>query len=188
MHTHTHSHTPLLAHAHSYHKQGSERTDVADGACDIIIPSNDFTSVMKAIMYSRNISASISRFLQFQLTVNIVAILLTTIAAVTIGESPLKAIHLLWINLIMDALAALALCMEPPTAELLKRKPYGKSKPLISKQMWVFMVGHSIYQLIVLLVILFAGPVLFNIDSGVDCGLRSSLHFLKSLFSSNRCW
>ena len=128
-------------------------------------------------MYSRNISASISRFLQFQLTVNIVAILLTTIAAVTIGESPLKAIHLLWINLIMDALAALALCMEPPTAELLKRKPYGKNKPLISKQMWVFMVGHSIYQLIVLLVILFAGPVLFNIDSGVDCGLRSSQHF-----------
>ena len=166
------SHTP-----HSYHKQGSERTDVVDGACDIIIPSDDFTSVMKAVMYCRTISASLSRFLQFQLTVNIVAILLTTIAAVTIGESPLKAIHLLWINLIMDALAALALCMEPPTAELLKRKSYGKNKPLISKQMWVFMVGHSIYQLIVLLVILFAGPVLFDIDSGVDCGLRSSQHF-----------
>ncbi len=128
-------------------------------------------------MYSRNISASISRFLQFQLTVNIVAILLAIIAAVTIGESPLKAIHLLWINLVMDALAALALSMEPPTAELLKRKPHGKDKPLISKRMWVFIIGHSVYQLTVLLVVLFAGPVLFNIDSGVDRGLKSSQHF-----------
>ena len=173
-HVSTH-HTHLYTCTHT--EQGSERTDVADGACDIIIHSDDFASMMKAIMHSRNISSSISRFLQFQLTVNIVAVLLTIIAAVTTGESPLQAIHLLCINLIVDVLAAIALSMEPPTTKLLKRKPYGKNKPLISKQMWVFVIGHAIYQLTVLLVILFAGPILFNIDSGGSRELRPSQHF-----------
>lgn len=162
---------------HIHAKQGSERSDVADGACDIITHSDNFTSVLRAVMHSRNISASISRFIQFQLTVNIVAVLLTIIAAVTNGEAPLQAIHLLWINLIMDVLAGIALTMESPTTKLLKRKPYRKNRPLISKQMWVFMLGHSIYQLIVLLIILFAGPVLFNIDSGASHESRPSQHY-----------
>ena len=159
--------------------QGIAGTDVAKGACDIILTDDNFASIVKAVMWGRNVYDSISKFLQFQLTVNIVAVLLTVIAAFTIGDSPLRAIQLLWVNLIMDTFASLALATEPPTTDLLKRKPYGRKKSLISKQMWVFLAGHSLYQLTVLMVILFAGPMLFNIDSGMGRELRAdpSQHF-----------
>lgn len=154
--------------------QGIAGTDVAKGACDIILTDDNFASIVKAVMWGRNVYDSISKFLQFQLTVNIVAVVLTIIAAFTIGDSPLRAIQLLWVNLIMDTFASLALATESPTPELLKRKPYGRKKSLISKHMWVFLAGHSIYQLTVLLVILFAGPMLFNIDDGAGRQLRAS--------------
>ena len=67
---------------------------------------------------------------------------------------------MLWINLIMDTLASLALATEKPTEELLKREPYGRDQPLISRIMWRNIITHSSYQLIVTLVILFAGMTL----------------------------
>jgi magnesium-transporting ATPase (P-type) len=87
-------------------------------------------------MWGRNVYDSISKFLQFQLTVNIVAVLTAFLAACTIADSPLKAVHMLWINLIMDTFASLALATEPPTEELLNRKPYGRKKSLISRTMF----------------------------------------------------
>lgn len=159
--------------------QGIAGTDVAKGACDIILTDDNFASIVKAVKWGRNVYDSISKFLQFQLTVNIVAVTLTLVSAFTVGDSPLTALQLLWVNLIMDTFASLALATESPTDELLKRKPYGRKKALISRQMWVFLGGHSLYQLTVLLVILFAGPKLFNIDSGTGRELRAdpSSHF-----------
>ena len=72
-------------------------------------------------------------------------------------DSPLKAIQMLWVNLIMDTLASLALATELPTKEMLKRKPYGRTKPLISRTMMKNIIGHAIYQLTVIFTILFAG-------------------------------
>ena len=72
-------------------------------------------------------------------------------------DSPLKAIQMLWVNLIMDTLASLALATELPSEELLNRKPYGRTKPLISRTMMKNIIGHSVYQLVVILTILFAG-------------------------------
>jgi Ca2+ transporting ATPase len=72
-------------------------------------------------------------------------------------DSPLKAIQMLWVNLIMDTLASLALATELPSEELLNRKPYGRTKPLISRTMMKNIIGHAVYQLVVILVILFAG-------------------------------
>jgi Ca2+ transporting ATPase len=80
------------------------------------------------------------------------------------GASPLKAVPMLWVNLIMDTFASLALATEPPTPELLNRKPYGRTKPLISRTMLKNIIGHSIYQMIVMLVILFYGVKLFQLD------------------------
>ena len=71
----------------------------------------------------------------------------------------MKAIQMLWVNLIMDTLASLALATELPSEELLERKPYGRTKPLISRNMLKNIIGHAIYQLTVVLVILFAGTV-----------------------------
>ncbi|KAF1628869.1 UNVERIFIED_CONTAM: Plasma membrane calcium-transporting ATPase 1, partial [Eudyptes robustus] len=106
-------------------------------------------------MWGRNVYDSISKFLQFQLTVNVVAVLTAFIGACSVSDSPLKAVHMLWINLIMDTLASLALATEMPTEELLQRKPYGRKKSLISRTMVKNIVLHALYQLIVLMVFLF---------------------------------
>lgn len=158
--------------------QGQTGTDVAKNACDIILTDDNFSSIVKAVKWGRNVYDSISKFIQFQLTVNIVAVLLVLIAAVSITDSPLSAVQLLWVNLIMDTLASLALATEQPTDELLKRKPYGRTKPLISTTMWRFMLGHAIYQLTILFVLLFAGHQLFDIENGKDVDRdEQSQHF-----------
>lgn len=72
-------------------------------------------------------------------------------------DSPLKAVQMLWVNLIMDTLASLALATEMPTSALLLRKPYGRTKPLISRTMFKNILGHAIYQLIIIFFLLFGG-------------------------------
>jgi P-type Ca2+ transporter type 2B len=94
---------------------------------------DNFTSIIKAVLWGRNIYDSIRKFLQFQLTVNIVAVLLTLISSATIQQEVLTPIQMLWVNMIMDTLASLALATEPPEPSLLKRKPYNKSDHMISK-------------------------------------------------------
>uniref|UniRef100_A0A673YNT2 Calcium-transporting ATPase n=1 Tax=Salmo trutta TaxID=8032 RepID=A0A673YNT2_SALTR len=88
-------------------------------------------------------------------------------------DSPLKAVQMLWVNLIMDTLASLALATEPPTESLLLRKPYGRNKPLISRTMMKNILGHAVYQLTIIFTLLFAGENFFNIDSGRNAPLHS---------------
>lgn len=151
-----------------YFTQGIAGTDVAKEASDIIITDDNFASIVKAVKWGRNVYDSISKFLQFQLTVNVVAVLLVLIGSFSIGDTPLHTIQLLWVNLIMDTFGSLALATEEPTDELLKRKPYGRKKPLVSGRMAVFIAGHSIYQLTILCLILYLGELWFDIDSGRD--------------------
>jgi len=155
---------PALKAADVGFAMGIAGTDVAKNASDIILTDDNFTSIIKAVMWGRNVYDSISKFLQFQLTVNVVAVMLCFIGSCAHGESPLKAVPMLWVNLIMDSFASLALATEPPTADLLKRKPYGRTKPLISRTMLRNIVGHSFYQLIIMLVILFYGKEIFGLD------------------------
>lgn len=72
-------------------------------------------------------------------------------------DSPLKAVQMLWVNLIMDTFASLALATEPPTETLLLRKPYGRNKPLISRTMMKNILGHAVYQLTLIFTLLFVG-------------------------------
>lgn len=72
-------------------------------------------------------------------------------------DSPLKAVQMLWVNLIMDTFASLALATEPPTEALLLRKPYGRDKPLISRTMMKNILGHAVYQLTIIFTLLFVG-------------------------------
>jgi Ca2+ transporting ATPase len=87
--------------------------------------------------------------------------------------SSLKAVQMLWVNLIMDTLASLALATEPPTEDLLERKPYGRTKALISRTMMKNIIGHAVYQLAVIFTILFAGPQLFDVDDGIPTDATS---------------
>ena len=101
---------------------------------------------------------------------------------VLLQDSPLKAIQMLWVNLIMDTLASLALATELPSDELLKRKPYGRTKPLISKTMWKNIIGHAVYQILVILLLLFQGWF-----ACLHACLSSSLFLLEVLFSAFIC-
>ena len=89
-------------------------TDIAKQASDIVIIDNNFSSIITAIIYGRNIYDNIRKFLQFQLTVNICACLIVFICACIGNETPLTPIQMLWVNLIMDSLGSLALATEPP--------------------------------------------------------------------------
>ncbi|KAJ8047066.1 Plasma membrane calcium-transporting ATPase 3 [Holothuria leucospilota] len=170
---------PALKKADVGFAMGIAGTDVAKEASDIILTDDNFTSIVKAVMWGRNVYDSIAKFLQFQLTVNLVAITITFIGACTVSDSPLRAIQMLWVNLIMDTFASLALATEMPTAALLMRKPYGRKKPLISRLMMKNILCHSFYQLIIMFVLLYKGDVLFDVDSGISGGPSSppTVHF-----------
>uniref|UniRef100_A0A9J7ZCB1 Calcium-transporting ATPase n=1 Tax=Cyprinus carpio carpio TaxID=630221 RepID=A0A9J7ZCB1_CYPCA len=88
-------------------------------------------------------------------------------------DSPLKAVQMLWVNLIMDTLASLALATEPPNEALLLRKPYGRNNPLISRTMMKNILGHAVYQLTIIFTLLFVGEKIFDIDSGRNAPLHA---------------
>ncbi|XP_071805419.1 plasma membrane calcium-transporting ATPase 3-like [Asterias amurensis] len=170
---------PALKKADVGFAMGIAGTDVAKEASDIILTDDNFTSIVKAVMWGRNVYDSISKFLQFQLTVNLVAVIVAFSGACIINDSPLRAIQMLWVNLIMDSFASLALATELPTPSLLNRRPYGRTKALISKIMIKSILGHAVYQLVVIFTILFAGPSLFDIDDGSAIGPTgpATVHF-----------
>ncbi|XP_009583888.1 PREDICTED: plasma membrane calcium-transporting ATPase 1-like, partial [Fulmarus glacialis] len=164
---------PALKKADVGFAMGIAGTDVAKEASDIILTDDNFTSIVKAVMWGRNVYDSISKFLQFQLTVNIVAVIVAFTGACITQDSPLKAVQMLWVNLIMDTFASLALATEPPSESLLLRKPYGRNKPLISRTMMKNILGHAVYQLTIIFTLLFAGEKFFDIDSGRNAPLHS---------------
>ncbi|PKX94280.1 putative P-type calcium ATPase [Aspergillus novofumigatus IBT 16806] len=149
---------------------GIAGTEVAKEASDIILMDDNFASIVKAMAWGRTVNDAVKKFLQFQITVNITAVLLTFISAVASGdeESVLTAVQLLWVNLIMDTFAALALATDPPTPHILDRRPEPRSAPLINLTMWKMIIGQSIFQLVVTLVLNFAGKSIFKLHSDED--------------------
>ena len=148
---------PALKEADVGFAMGLAGTDVAKEASDIILTDDNFNSIVKAVMWGRNVYDSIAKFLQFQLTVNCVAVVVALVGACAMDESPLAALQMLWVNLIMDTLAALALATEKPSAELLLRQPYGRTASLVSPVMARNILGQAAYQLGALLALTFLG-------------------------------
>jgi Ca2+ transporting ATPase len=93
---------------------GITGTQVSKNASDIILLDDNFQSIVRAVVWGRNVYLSIRKFLQFQLTVNIIAVCISLISAAIIRQAVFPAVQMLWVNLIMDSLAALALATEPP--------------------------------------------------------------------------
>jgi Ca2+ transporting ATPase len=112
---------------------------------------------VKAVLWGRNIYDSIKKFVQFQITVNVVAVSTTLIGALVLRQNILTPIQMLWLNMIMDTLASLALATEPPTESLLDRKPHSREEYIITKRMWKHIIAQSIYQLLVVLLTVFLG-------------------------------
>jgi len=174
---------PILREADVGFAMGISGTEVAKEACDIILLDDNFSSIEKAVLWGRNVYDSIRKFVQFQLTVNIVAVAVAFIGAVTTGDSPLTAIQLLWVNLIMDTMAALALATEPPTKELMDRKPYGRNNNLITWAMWRNIIGQALFQLGVLLFLLYGAQYIpFLGISSEDNARRTTIIFNTFVF------
>jgi Ca2+-transporting ATPase len=186
---------PALKKADVGLAMGKSGTQVAQEASDIIIMDDNFTSIVLAVKWGRSIYENIRKFLQFQLTVNVVALVLTIIASFSTFakpsdedfqnlELPLTAVQLLWVNLIMDTFAALALATEPPVEELLDRKPYGRKDSLITLRMWFHIIGQAVFQLAVLLVLYYAGPYLFYEAWGTPVGEFERLQTNTAVFNA----
>jgi calcium-translocating P-type ATPase len=168
---------PALRQANVGLSMGIQGTEVAKDASDIVLLDDNFNSIVSAIKWGRNVFESISKFVQFQVTVNIVAIITAVVGAFTIQESPLTAVQMLWVNLIMDTLASLALATEPPNEELLLRPPYDPHRPIISSPMWLNSIGQACYQLIILMVIIFKGDTLFDLGENGAGAEHPTVHF-----------
>lgn len=150
---------PALKKADIGFAMGIAGTEVAKEASGIILLDDNFASIVTAMKWGRNIFDCIRKFLQFQLTVNFVALVMAFVGGAVLRESPLNPIQMLWVNLIMDTLASLALATEPPSEELLKRQPYSRFESLITPNMWKNIVVQGLWQIVVLGIILFKGKV-----------------------------
>ncbi|KAI9876188.1 MAG: plasma membrane calcium [Pleopsidium flavum] len=169
---------PALKMADVGFSMGIAGTEVAKEASAIILMDDNFSSIVTAIKWGRAVNDAVSKFLQFQITVNITAVLLAFISAVSSPDmhSVLTAVQLLWVNLIMDTFAALALATDAPTEKILDREPTPKRAPLITTNMWKMIVGQAIYQLVVTLVLYFAGASILKYDFVAHPELQSQLN------------
>lgn len=158
---------PALHEADIGLAMGIAGTEVAKENADVIILDDNFTTIVNVARWGRSVYINIQKFVQFQLTVNVVALVINFFSACVTGSAPLTAVQLLWVNMIMDTLGALALATEPPNDELMKRPPVGRGVNFITKVMWRNIIGQSVYQLIVLGVLEFEGENLLGL-SGSD--------------------
>ena len=181
---------PALKTANVGFSMGIAGTEVAREASDIILMDDNFESIVTAIMWGRSVNDAVKRFLQFQLSVNIGAVGITFISAVASDEEKavFSAVQLLWINLIMDTLAALALATDPASPELLDRKPDRRDAPLISTDMWKMIVGQSIYQFALILTLNFAGKKLLGMNATDDVGRIGEDILLRALIFNLYVW
>ncbi|KAK4425611.1 putative calcium-transporting ATPase 13, plasma membrane-type [Sesamum alatum] len=152
---------PALREADIGLSMGIQGTEVEKENSDVIILDDNFASIATVLRWGRCVYNNIQKFIQFQLTVNVAAMAINFVAAVSTGEIPLTPAQLLWVNLIMDTLGALALATERPTNGLMNRPPTGRCDPLI---MWRNIVGQASHQITVILALKFKGKSIFGVD------------------------
>jgi len=152
-------------------------TQVAKDAADIVLLDDNFQSIVVAALWGRNVYANVARFLQFQLTINVVAVIIAVGGALSVSESPLSAVQMLWVNLIMDSLASLALATEAPHPTLLDSPPFTANYQFLDPKSPILkhVVGQATYQLGVLVWLLVAAPAVLDFPAHVP-GDGPSIH------------
>jgi magnesium-transporting ATPase (P-type) len=139
-------------------------SDAAKDSAKIILTGDDFCATLATVKFGRNIFDSVRKFLQFQLTINVVAMIVVFLGMCLFDGAILTSVQILWVNLIMDTFAALALATEPPTDDLLLRQPQKRKDSIINAQMWRNIFGWSFAQLIIMFFVLYCGAPIFGID------------------------
>lgn len=155
---------PALVTADVGFAMGIAGTEVAKNASDIIITDDNFASTVTAILWGRGIYANVRKFLQFQFTVNVVALLLVFIGSIWLTDPTFTSVQMLWVNLIMDTCGALALATEEPEEKLMNDQPHPRKSDIMNAVMYRNIFGQAIYQIIVLLTLLFAGKDIFGLE------------------------
>ncbi|KAK0620780.1 calcium-translocating P-type ATPase [Immersiella caudata] len=147
---------------------GISGTEVAKEASSIILMDDNFSSIVKALAWGRTVNSAAKKFIQFQFTINITAAFLTIISALIgdVDSAVFAVIHLLWLNLLMDILAAAALATDYPTDDVLERQPEPRNVHIVSPTMWKMILGQAIYQLIVIFSLHYAGDRYFTTSTG----------------------
>ncbi len=129
-------------------------TEVAKEASEVVILDNNFLSIAKAILFGRTIFKSIRKFIIFQLTVNICAVSLSIIGPFIGVDTPVTVIQMLWINMVMDTLAALAFSFEAPLKEYMEEKPKKRDEPIINQYMKDEILFTGIYSTLICILFL----------------------------------
>ncbi|KAG7574510.1 Calcium-transporting P-type ATPase N-terminal autoinhibitory domain [Arabidopsis suecica] len=173
---------PALHEADIGLAMGIAGTEVAKENADVIIMDDNFKTIVNVARWGRAVYINIQKFVQFQLTVNVVALIINFVSACITGSAPLTAVQLLWVNMIMDTLGALALATEPPNEGLMKRAPIARTASFITKTMWRNIAGQSVYQLIVLGILNFAGKSLLKLDGPDSTAVLNTVIFNSFVF------
>lgn len=138
---------------------------LARQSADFVLLNPEFEKIMRTLMYGRNIYTNIRRFLQFQVTCNFTVLLLELIGICYFTESPLNAVQLLWINLVMDTFAALALATTPPmTPVIFEPVVNPKSNSVLNKTVWRQIYGVTIWNVYVLCLVIFGGKATYDLE------------------------
>ncbi|PIN14493.1 Calcium-transporting ATPase [Handroanthus impetiginosus] len=143
---------PALKEADIGLSMGIQGTEVAKESSDIVILDDNFASVATILRWGRCVYNNIQKFIQFQLTVNVAALAINFVAAVSVGEVPLTAVQLLW----------------KPTKELMEKRPVGRTELLISNVMWRNLLAQALYQIAVLLTLQFKGESILGVSEKVN--------------------
>ncbi|KAM7200902.1 hypothetical protein V8F20_005144 [Naviculisporaceae sp. PSN 640] len=164
---------PALRAADVGYAMGISGTEVAKEASSIVLLDDNFASIVKAIARGRGVYDAVRRFLQFQLAANISVLAHTAVSAINEGVLENRTLfttpQLLWLNLIMDILGAVALSTGGPDRDILKRRPERKDAPLLTIANWKMTIGQAVYQLLVVLILDLGGRNLIEwIDPSAD--------------------
>ncbi|MDD6395436.1 MAG: calcium-translocating P-type ATPase, PMCA-type [Firmicutes bacterium] len=159
-------------------------TEVAKEAGDIVILDDNFLSIDKAILYGRTIYNSIRKFIVFQLTINVSAVLISFICPLLQMPNPLSITQILWINLVMDTLAALAFGGEPALKKFMKEKPKRRDESIISKPMWSSIIVGAAYTVIMSLVLLTIGLTWFDGDKNAELTGYFAFFIFTAIFNA----
>ncbi len=144
---------PALKKANVGFAMGSG-TDVAKEAADIVILDNNILSISRAILYGRTIFKSIRKFIIYQLTVNMCALVLSVLGSFIGVSTPITIVQMLWLNMIMDTFAGMAFSFEAPILEYMREKPKGKDTPIMNKYMYSQIIWTGVYSAILCILFL----------------------------------
>jgi Ca2+ transporting ATPase len=141
---------------------------ISRNAASMVLCSNEFESVMKSVMWGRNIYGNIKKFLQFQITCNFACLVTIVLGTVFLTESPFGATQLIWINLIMDTLGAMALATAPPLATIIRQPAVTGNVKILSKTVWRQIYGLAVWMIVIMFLVIWFGRAMYGLDYEKD--------------------